>query len=108
MDLLVRGHIVSYSLKAMELIFGRHGFTVGALPGKTFGFYVEYKPRAQVDFDTRIYQALPGNVDLLRRHELLYQGAFEAARSYLYYAGYLERTRWALALEAELDAIRSR
>ncbi len=105
LDPLRRGHIVSYSLDAAKAIFGAHGFAVGALPGKTFGFYAEFGAASELSFDERIYQALPENVALLKRHELLYQAAFEAARSYLYYAGYLERTQWALALDEQVKSM---
>lgn len=104
LDPVRRGHIVSYSLEGAARILGPHGFQVRGLPGKTFAFSAEYRPDEALDFDARIYGALEANVALLQRHELLYHAAFESARSYLYYAGYLERTRWALSLQAELAA----
>lgn len=104
LDPVRRGHIVSYSLEGAARIMGPHGFQVGGLPGKSFAFYAEYRPETAVDFDARIFGALDANTALLQRHELLYHAAFESARSYLYYAGYLERTRWALSLQAELAA----
>ena len=102
-----RGHIISYSLAAVTQIFQRHGFRVGALPGKSFAFFAEYKPSEEPSFDVRIYQPLPHNSALLGRNGLLYHAAFETARSYLYAAGYLERTRWALSLQSELTDARA-
>lgn len=103
LDPVRRGHIVSYSLAGAARILGRHGFRVGGLPGKSFAFFAEFRPTETIGFDARIYGALEANSALLQRHGLLYHAAFESARSYLYYAGYLERTEWALALQAAAD-----
>ncbi len=104
LDPMHRGHIVSYALPGLVRIFGRHGFRVGALPGKNFAFYAEFEPTANATIERRIHSPEPHNVALLRRHELLWQATFEAARSYFYYEGYVERTRWALDLQGQLDA----
>jgi hypothetical protein len=106
LDPVRRGHIVSYSLEAAAMIMEPHGFHVGRLPGKSFAFFAEYQPEAAIDFDERIYRALEANSALLQRHGLLYHAAFESARSYLYYAGYLERTAWALSLQAAAEPTR--
>lgn len=108
LDPLIRGHVVSYSLAAIDLIFSAHGFRTGALPGKTFGFYAEYAPTAEVSFEERIYHPLEENLSLLKRNQLLFHAAFESARSYLYYDGYMSRTQWALALDSELEEARRR
>lgn len=102
LDPLRRGHVVSYSLKALTAMFARHGLRVGALPGKSFAFFAEYEAPEDPTFEIRIYQPLPENTALLQRHGLLYHAAFETARSYLYYAGCMERTRWALSLQEQL------
>lgn len=107
LDPLRRGHIISYSLQAVSPIFARHGLRVGALPGKSFAFFAEFKPSESPTFDERVYQPVAENVALLRRHELLYHAAFETARSYLYFAEYQERTRWALSLQSALQAATS-
>lgn len=107
LDPATRGHIISYSIKGLSRIFGRHGFEVGALPGKSFAFHAEFRPVEQPSYDARIYQALPENTALLQRHGLLYHAAFESARSYMYFQGYLDRTRWARSLEAEITAARA-
>lgn len=104
LDPLQRGHIISYSLAGLRPYFERHGFAVRPLPGRSFGFFVEYQPLEEPEFEARFCAPLPENVALLQRHGLLYQSAFETARSYFYYAGYLERTRWALSLNAQLEA----
>ncbi|TWI14257.1 class I SAM-dependent methyltransferase [Aerolutibacter ruishenii] len=104
LDPLRRGHIISYSLRAVSAIFARHGLRVGGLPGKSFAFCAEYQPSESPTFDERIYQPVAENEDLLRRNELFYYAAFETARSYLYFAEYQERTRWALSLQGALQA----
>ncbi|MFZ5657630.1 MAG: hypothetical protein ACOY37_11325 [Pseudomonadota bacterium] len=107
MDPTRRGHIVSYSLAAVERIFSPLGFRVGTLPGKSFAFFAEYQPVEELDFDRRIYAPVAENAALLKRNGLLFHAAFETARSYLYYSGYMERTAWALALDGELHALRA-
>lgn len=97
-----RGHIVSYSLAGLTPYFEAHGFRVSALPGRSFGFFVEYQPIESTEYEARFCTPLLENLRLLQRHGLLYHAAFETARSYFYYAGYLERTRWALGLDAAL------
>jgi len=107
LDPVGRGHIVSYSLRGLRPIFAESGFIVGELPGKSFAFYAEYGAAHELSFDERIYQPLAENVALLKRNELLYQAVFESARSYLYYDGYMKRTMWAKALDAELNRFRT-
>ena len=106
LDPVHRGHIISYSLAGIRGHFERHGFEVRAMPGRSFGFFVEYQPLESPDYEARFCAPLPENLRLLQRHGLLYHSAFETARSYYYYAGYLERTRWALTLDAQLAARR--
>ena len=102
LDPVHRGHIISWSLAGIAPYFERHGFAVRALPGRSFGFFVEYRPAEDPDYEARFCAPLPENLRLLRRHGLLYHAAFETARSYFYYAGYLERTQWALELDEAL------
>lgn len=102
LDPVHRGHIVSYSLAGVTPCFEKHGFAVRAMPGRSFGFFVEYQPREAPEYEARFCAPLPENMRLLQRHGLLYHAAFETARSYFYYAGYLERTRWALDLDEAL------
>lgn len=102
-----RGHVVSWSLAGLRPYFERHGFALRELPGRSFGFFVEYQPVEAPEFEQRYCMPIPQNRELLLRHGLLYHAAFETARSYFYYAGYLERTKWALNLDAELTAVRA-
>lgn len=102
-----RGHIVSYSVAGLRTIFEPLGFRVHQLPGKSFAFAAEYRPGPELGYDDRIYRPLPENLALLNRNQLLYQAAFESARSYYYADGYLQRTRWALSLNQELADARA-
>ncbi len=74
------------------------------MPARSFAFVVERLPAEPVDFADRIYAPLDDNRALVQRNGLLYQAAFETARSYYYHQAYLERTRWAQALQAQLAA----
>lgn len=103
LDPVRRGHIVSYSLAGLRPHFERHGFRIGALPGRSFGFFAEFQPSEDPEFESRFCAPLPANLALLQRHGLLYHAAYETARSYFYYAGYLERTLWALSLNEEIE-----
>jgi len=102
----VRGHVVSYSLRGAASCFEPFGFRTEGMPGRNFGFVVEREPADAVPFDERIYCPLAENRALLERSALLYHAAFETARSYYYQGGYGERTRWALSLQSELQALR--
>lgn len=103
LDPVHRGHIVSWSLAGIAPYFERHGFAVRELPGRSFGFFVEYQPFESPQYEQRFYAPLAENRDLLLRHGLLFHAAFETGRSYHYYAGFLERTRWALSLDQALQ-----
>lgn len=108
LDPLHRGHIVSYSLAGLTGIFGEHGFSVMNVPGKSYAFLAEFQPQDEpCDFVRRIYYPVPDNRSLLEESGLLYQAAFEAARSSYYMSEYTERTRWALRLQDELGLMRS-
>ncbi|WP_395624656.1 class I SAM-dependent methyltransferase [Thermomonas sp.] len=97
-----RGHIISYSLAGVTPYFEAHGFRVSALPGRSFGFFVEFEPSESPEFDARLYHPVPENLSLLQRNGLLHQASFEAARFYYYQAEYMVRTQWALSLDEKL------
>jgi hypothetical protein len=103
LDPLHRGHIVSYSLQGLAVLFEPHGFRLKQLPGKSFAFIAEYQPDADApEIEYRIYHPLPANADLLKESGLMYQAAFESARAYFYYAEFMARTNWALSLQRML------
>jgi SAM-dependent methyltransferase len=62
-----RGHLVSYSLKAIELLAGKYGFTVHRIPGKTWAYAVEYSKRRSPseDIRDRIWKASAHNLNIL-------------------------------------------
>lgn len=100
LDPKLRGHIVSYGLKALSHIFEPHGFRVLELPGKSFAFLAEYRPDFEpIPFDQRFYQPLTENRNLLKENPLLYIAAFESARSYFFQDESRRRTHWALSLQ---------
>jgi 2-polyprenyl-3-methyl-5-hydroxy-6-metoxy-1,4-benzoquinol methylase len=67
LDPVRRGHIVSYSLKAMALIAAKYGFTAHEIIGKTWAFVLEYDATANPaeDIRDRVWNALPHNLDIL-------------------------------------------
>lgn len=82
LDPVRRGHLVSYSLSAMEILAGRSGFTVHRIIGKTWAFALEFtdgmqpvaelnmssEPGAQIekeDIRNRIWHASAHNLAIL-------------------------------------------
>jgi hypothetical protein len=62
-----RGHIVSYSLKAIDHLATPFGFKAYAIKGKTWAFILEYNPTHNVKMDMvdRIWTAVPENLQTL-------------------------------------------
>ena len=74
LDPVKRGHLVSYSLAAMELLAGKYGFTVHRIIGKTWAFALEFtdgeqpRPEAGIekeDIRSRIWHASGHNLSIL-------------------------------------------
>ncbi|GGA25470.1 hypothetical protein GCM10010981_12540 [Dyella nitratireducens] len=105
-----RGHIVSYSLKGLRPIFAEFGFTIHPLHGRTWAFLAEFDRVKECTADellTRVWTALPQNIDRLKDHEfgpLMYTVGIESARCYLEHAIAMQRTNWALSLVNRLTA----
>ncbi|MFG1430992.1 methyltransferase domain-containing protein [Xanthobacter sp. V2C-8] len=84
-----RGHIASYSIEGLRLMFGEAGFTIHPLPGRDWGFLAEYGPGPAEDsngISARIWGILPENREMLssgRFGGLLLTAGLEAARCYL-------------------------
>lgn len=63
-----RGHIASYSIEGLRLMFGEAGFTIHPLPGRDWGFLAEYGPGPAEDsngISARIWGILPENREML-------------------------------------------
>ncbi len=112
LDPLIRGHIVSYSLKALEKMFTAHGFTLIELPGRNWCFLVEYNSESEnTDAEgllNRIWTAPPENVSILKDNgfgPLLYTIGVESARCYLEHSIMLGRTAWAQSLVEENQSL---
>lgn len=67
-----RGHIVSYSVKAMQHLAAPFGFRVMPIPGKTWAFIAEYKSLgpANENIQNRIWTALEQNLKVLSDKEM--------------------------------------
>ncbi len=113
LDPLGRGHIVSYSLAGAAAIFAPAGFHIIALPGRDWAFLAEFcenPPPTGIDaMFERLWHPNPENLALLegaKYGRMLIGMGLDSARAYLEAACVQERTRWALGLQAELDAAR--
>ena len=105
LDPNIRGHIVSYSIKALEPIFLEFGFRIIPLPGRSWGFLAEYSlndkaPNGE-QLLQRIWTAVPKNSMMLKDNDfgpLMHSIGIESARCYLEHSIANERTKWALSL----------
>ena len=83
-----RGHITSWSVAAARVVFGKEGFAVHALPGKTWAFIVEMLPLpegANTRIRDRIWSALSQNIQILvdpARGDVMRILGLESARAY--------------------------
>jgi hypothetical protein len=86
LDPYVRGHIASYSQKAIGLLLSPFGFRVSPLRGKDWAYVVEYQPTSAVEpLEDRIWTALPENKQILIDPEMgsvLYGLGLDTARAY--------------------------
>lgn len=110
LDPFVRGHIAAYSLSGLKEIFCRFGFTLIPLPGRNWGFLVEYLSAYSThnldELFNRLWSPLPENVSKLTSNgfgSLMYTMGLEAARCYLEVATAEERTKWAQSLQLKLE-----
>jgi hypothetical protein len=66
LDPSVRGHLVSYSLKAIAQMAGKYGFVTHKIIGKTWAFALEFQGESEnEDIRDRIWKALPYNLNIL-------------------------------------------
>lgn len=67
LDPVKRGHILSYSIEAVNLISKGLGFAVLPISGKTWAFALEYKSHANnnENIESRIWSALECNLNIL-------------------------------------------
>ncbi|MHB1897471.1 MAG: methyltransferase domain-containing protein [Metallibacterium sp.] len=105
LDPLGRGHVVSYSVKALRHIFEPYGFTVIPMFGRAWSVLIEYKSTSPVrnaeDLQSRIWSPVKTNISLLKScafGDLLATVGLESARCYTEHAMCDERTSWAQSL----------
>lgn len=87
LDPYVRGHIMSWSVKGIQTLVSPTGFKILTIPGKTWAFIAEYKPKHDFkgDIRERIWKAVPGNVNILRDKktgDIMYVLGLDTARAY--------------------------
>jgi hypothetical protein len=86
MDPHVRGHIMSYSLDAIKILSAPFNFTPLKIPGKTWAYILEYKPRDRLGLDHRIWAPIEENLKILNDPQtgaVMHVLALESARAYL-------------------------
>jgi hypothetical protein len=68
LDPLVRGHVMGWSIPALQHIAEPLGFSIQPIPGKTWAFLVEYQPDHGFEgpVTDRIWSAQPENLRILR------------------------------------------
>ena len=104
-----RGHVIAWSVPGARVVFERAGFNVIPLPGRDWAFLAEFGPPRTVDLDMLmnwLWRPNPENIGLVlddRFGQLFLAVGLESARCYLEAATAEERTRWALALQSELE-----
>lgn len=108
LDPKIRGHIVSYSIEGLKTIFEKYGFKVISIPGRDYGFLVEFlSPDTKfITIEERINNPLQVNINFLRSDkfgEMFYSMGVESARCYQLQALLSERTHWALSLAKKLS-----
>lgn len=110
LDPLVRGHVASYSVQGLQVLFRRFGFTVHELPGRDWGFLAEFTSAPPETLDgmfARLWSPQPENVQRIEACKfgpMFLAAGLESARCYLEAANGEARTRWALSLERRLTA----
>lgn len=66
LDPTKRGHLVSYSLKAVALMAKKYGFVVHPIPGKTWAYVLEFTTKETKEYIIdRIWHASQHNLNLL-------------------------------------------
>lgn len=112
LDPLVRGHIVSWSIKGVRAIFAPAGFNVIPLPGRDWAFLAEFGPPRAMSADSLmswLWAPLEENLALSRNDAfgpLFETIGVESARCYLEAALAEGRAHWALGLQRALDGLK--
>lgn len=110
LDPVGRGHITIWTVDAVDRLARRHGLTASPIPGRTWCFLLEKAPGPRPSMEARIAAVLPENRAALARPVeraspvgvLAEVGLLQA----YFYDQFLQRTQSAMALEAELIALR--
>lgn len=106
LDPMNRGHISSYSIDSLRIIFEKYNFSIYPLPGRDWAFLAifgnnedkeSYNAESLLNL---IWHPLPENISVLKDKEfgpLMFSMGIESARCYLESAICQDRTRWALS-----------
>jgi len=88
LDPFVRGHIMGWSVRGLQILTQSSGFQILAIPGKNWAFIAEYRPthNFKKNITDRIWTAIPENSNTLKDKktgELLYILGLDTVRAYI-------------------------
>ena len=110
LDPVGRGHIVSWTVEAFNVLGRQFGLQALPLPGREWAFLVEKATMELPNIEYRLFHPLPENLAFLGDGEpgasLLSTLAQDSVARFFYYDQYHERTGWALRLKAIVERIR--
>jgi hypothetical protein len=87
LDPYVRGHVMGWSIKALQILAQPFGFQIYPIPGKTWAFIAEYRPdhNFKNNIVDRIWHVVPENKSILsdsKTGNLMYVLGLETVRAY--------------------------
>jgi hypothetical protein len=110
LDPVGRGHITIWTVEAVDRLARQYGLAASPIPGRTWCFLLENAAHPRPSMEARAAAVLPENRAALARPA---DGASPVGllgevslREAYYYDQFLQRTRWALALDAEVATLR--
>lgn len=107
LDPVGRGHIVSWTVAAVNQLAAPHGLVASAIPGRNWCFLLEKAAAPRPSIEERTASPLPENLAALHCPQapaspiaLLGRTALSEAH---YYDQFLSRAKWAVSLQEELQ-----
>lgn len=110
LDPVGRGHIMSWTVPAINHLARSHGLVASAIPGRNWCFLLEKAEGPRPSISDRLAQPLSENLSALympnaRASPIALLGEIALRESY-YYDQFLSRTNWAIALSDEVTHMR--
>ncbi len=110
LDPLRRGHIMSWTVAAVDRLARPHGLIASTIPGRNWCFLLEKADTPRPSISDRLAQPLRENMAALNQPEMgaspIALLAEIALRETYYYDQFLSRTNWAMELNDEVTHMR--